>query len=198
MVTATPAPGWIEPVPTEYAGVLFRSRLEALWACCLDGHGIAWEYEPAAGDGSPHVFDLPSGTRYQPDFWLPEVDGFVEVKGGHYLGVDKAREFAREMAPEYIVVFGLAPGRREDGRRFDPVMCWADAAFLDARFGRCQCGAAQWWRLRHGLACKRCGQRPDATVHLAQVDDEVPFLATRDDVAHDWLFRGVAERMEAR
>lgn len=196
-MSGTPPAGWIEPAPTEYAGIMFRSRLEALWAACLDRHGIQWEYEPAGGDGSPAVFDLPSGTRYQPDFWLPEIDGFLEVKGGHFQRIGKAREFAREMAPEYIVVLGWAPERREGKARFEPVMRWSDAAGLDAQFGRCQCGAAQWYRLRHSLNCKRCGQRADATVRLEQGSGSVPFLATRDDVAHDWLFRRLSARMEA-
>jgi hypothetical protein len=37
--------GW-KPVPTVYRGVEFRSRLEARWACLLDGLGVHWVYEP--------------------------------------------------------------------------------------------------------------------------------------------------------
>lgn len=48
-----------------YAGVLFRSRLEARVAVFLDAIGARWEYEYEG-------FDL-NGTRYLPDFWLPET-----------------------------------------------------------------------------------------------------------------------------
>jgi hypothetical protein len=32
--------------PTRYAGISFRSRLEARWAMFFDLIGVAWEYEP--------------------------------------------------------------------------------------------------------------------------------------------------------
>lgn len=36
----------INPIPTEYRGHRFRSRLEAKWACLFDNCGWPWEYEP--------------------------------------------------------------------------------------------------------------------------------------------------------
>lgn len=36
----------INPIPTEYRGHRFRSRLEAKWACFFDNCGWPWEYEP--------------------------------------------------------------------------------------------------------------------------------------------------------
>src|SRR6516225_10627508 len=50
--------------PTVYAGIEFRSRLEARWACFFDRLRVRWVYEP---------FD---GNRYTPDFLLHE---FVEI-----------------------------------------------------------------------------------------------------------------------
>ena len=67
-----------ESVPTEYAGHLFRSRLEARWCVFFDTAGIAWEYEP-------HGFAISRGghllTRYLPDFWLPDAGQYAEAKG---------------------------------------------------------------------------------------------------------------------
>jgi hypothetical protein len=63
----------VTPIPTRYAGYLFRSRLEARWAVFFDALGIAWEYE---SDG----YVLADGTHYLPDFWLPQVRMFAEVK----------------------------------------------------------------------------------------------------------------------
>jgi hypothetical protein len=65
--------GTIKPIPTEYAGCRFRSRLEARWAVYLDAMGLRWVYEP-------EVFDLGDGVRYLPDFWLPDVVMFAEAK----------------------------------------------------------------------------------------------------------------------
>lgn len=60
-------------IETKYRGCSFRSRLEARWAVVFDALGIKWQYEPQA-------FEV-GGTYYLPDFWLPETQTWVEVKG---------------------------------------------------------------------------------------------------------------------
>lgn len=66
----------LKAIPTRYKGCHFRSRLEARWAVYFDALNIEWRYEPEG-------FELPDGTRYLPDFWLPTIAGgtWVEVKG---------------------------------------------------------------------------------------------------------------------
>lgn len=64
----------IKPIQTRYKGYHFRSRLEARWAVFFDALGVQWEYEPEG-------FELPDGTRYLPDFWLPKEQLWVEIKG---------------------------------------------------------------------------------------------------------------------
>ncbi len=63
----------MKAIETEYNGYKFRSRLEARWAVFFDALGIEYEYE---NEG----YDL-GGVRYLPDFWLPRLDLWVEVKG---------------------------------------------------------------------------------------------------------------------
>lgn len=65
----------IKALPTTYAGVEFRSRIEARWALFFDQLGVTWAYEPEG-------YALPSGN-YLPDFWLPSISGgcWFEVKG---------------------------------------------------------------------------------------------------------------------
>lgn len=81
--------------PTRYAGVLFRSRLEATWAAFFDNIEWAWKYEP---------LDLPGWT---PDFsvefpcthsecsntWL---DGRGKRDGSHILMVEVKPYFSVE------------------------------------------------------------------------------------------------------
>jgi hypothetical protein len=62
-------------IETTYAGCRFRSRLEARWAVFFDTLGIAWEYEPQGYLVGPE--QLP----YLPDFWLPDIRLWIEVKG---------------------------------------------------------------------------------------------------------------------
>lgn len=81
----------VESLPTVYRGTTFRSALEASWAATLDSLSIAWEYEP-------ETVTLPSGARYLPDFRLPEIGTWLEVKGDGVPRVEKAIEFGQSLA----------------------------------------------------------------------------------------------------
>lgn len=65
----------IKAIETVYPwpnGPRYRSRLEARWAVFFDTLGIKYEYEKEG-------YTLKSG-RYLPDFWLPQVSMWAEVK----------------------------------------------------------------------------------------------------------------------
>jgi len=64
----------LQPIETRYNGYRFRSRTEARWAVFFDHLGVAYEYEQEG-------YELPDGTRYLPDFYLPREDCFFEIKG---------------------------------------------------------------------------------------------------------------------
>ncbi|HUH58002.1 MAG TPA: hypothetical protein VL020_05770 [Pseudomonadales bacterium] len=64
----------IKAIQTQYKGYHFRSRLEARWAVFFDALGISWEYEMEG-------FELSTGERYLPDFYLPEANLWLEIKG---------------------------------------------------------------------------------------------------------------------
>lgn len=59
-------------LPTQWNGILFRSRTEARWAVFLDFLQVPYEYEHQG-------YDL-DGTYYLPDFYLPSLDDYLEVK----------------------------------------------------------------------------------------------------------------------
>lgn len=62
----------IRVLETEYNGARYRSRTEARWAVLFDHAGYDFQYEPEG-------YDLESGW-YVPDFWIPRLDAFFEVK----------------------------------------------------------------------------------------------------------------------
>lgn len=64
-------------IDTNYKGYKFRSRLEARWAIYFDSVGLKWEYEKEG-------FEFEDGIKYLPDFWLPEVEMWAEVKHNDY------------------------------------------------------------------------------------------------------------------
>ena len=63
----------IKAIETRYKGYRFRSRLEARWAVFFDALQVEWDYEPEG-------FDLGSAGWYLPDFYLPDLDVWIEVK----------------------------------------------------------------------------------------------------------------------
>lgn len=87
----------MKSIPTIYRGVRFRSRLEARWAEAFDQRGIEWTYEEDS-------YDL-DGKYYLPDFWLPRLRTYVEVKGIlNEEAESKPRALARAAANSQILV----------------------------------------------------------------------------------------------
>lgn len=149
----------ISSVPMTYAGVRFRSTLEADWAATLDALGIVWQYEPEA-------VRLPSGELYLPDFYLPEIATWLEVKGPHNERLDKTRELAEavfyppgcdgpeEAGWEYqLVVIGRAPVHGK--------VTWELVGQIgededDSELTKCSNCGAWWWLSRLGsFGCRK-------------------------------------------
>ena len=61
-------------IETVYNGLRFRSRLEAKWSIAFDKLGIPYRYESEG-------YELSDGTFYLPDFHLPTLLMWAEVKG---------------------------------------------------------------------------------------------------------------------
>jgi hypothetical protein len=63
----------MKAIDTFYNDHFFRSRLEARWAVYFDSLQEKWDYEPEG-------FVLENGVKYLPDFYIPSLDSYVEVK----------------------------------------------------------------------------------------------------------------------
>jgi hypothetical protein len=94
----------VKPKDTPYKGYWFRSRLEARWAVFFDTLGLKWLYEPEGFDlqfdfedfakelemseeelldeGVPQALKALDGRviSYLPDFYLPELNYWIEIK----------------------------------------------------------------------------------------------------------------------
>ena len=86
----------IKAIETEYDGHRFRSRLEARWAVFFNAVGLTYEYEIEG-------FEM-DGTRYLPDFYIPSLNRWFEIKGKP-LSLDeikKCEDFCRRLDNENI------------------------------------------------------------------------------------------------
>lgn len=64
----------LRAIETTYNGYRFRSRAEARFAVFMDALSVRYRYEP---EGHP----VGPGLAYLPDFWLPQLNCYVEIKG---------------------------------------------------------------------------------------------------------------------
>jgi hypothetical protein len=91
----------IKAIQTRYDGCHFRSRLEARWAVFFNSLGVKWEYEKEG-------YELLSG-KYLPDFWLPELGCWLEIKGTEPTEVEKrlCEELAFATNTPVFIAWGL-------------------------------------------------------------------------------------------
>lgn len=119
----------IKPIETKYAGCRFRSRTEARWCVFWDHLGIRWEYEPQG-----YVID---GRPYLPDFWLPELQTWAEVKGSdqdNFEGehVDLCRGLADSEGHPVLLLIGTPEARMYNRiKPGQPPNSFTAAFFLD-------------------------------------------------------------------
>ena len=116
----------IKAIETRYAGCRFRSRLEARWAVFFDNLGVPWQYEPEGFDLKGLDPCTPEGTKieggyYLPDFYLPTLDTWYEVKG--------SRPTSREYQLAYLL-------EESTGQRV--VIAWGDIPRSPDPWGRDQ------------------------------------------------------------
>lgn len=102
----------IKAIETKYKGYRFRSRTEARWAIFFDHMSLSWLYEHEG-------YSLPSGP-YLPDFFFPDLNIFVEIKGVRpkwdQLELNLCRELCKHSEREVFVLFG----------EFSPLACEMD------------------------------------------------------------------------
>ncbi len=161
----------IKSIPTTYDGVKFKSKLEAAYATIFNAAEIEWEYENQG-------FDL-EGIWYLPDFWLPGIRTFFEVKGSHGERIDKTIKLAEAICEEDFAGLVDVPGdswspymeRLQDptrmvvlgdsrGRMWNifPELYKQDFADETAGVGKCySCGKYYFFECMMTWTCRACG-----------------------------------------
>jgi len=94
--------GMAKAIETVYKDFRFRSRLEARWAVFFDYMLIDWKYEVEG-------FTFGDGSCYLPDFYIPALQVFVEIKSHlpTYDETDRAYKLWKSGRP--IIVLPGAP-----------------------------------------------------------------------------------------
>jgi len=116
----------IKSHPTEFSGVMFRSRLEARWAAFFELVGWSWQYEPIDLNG------------WSPDFRVEFNCGHSECNGSHSLLVEVKPYYSIEQFTGHHCM--LYPYGMSDG-----AVIPADSS---AAFGNDP--SVVWWEMSHG------------------------------------------------
>jgi hypothetical protein len=118
---------------------------------------MAFEYEE-------RYCEFADGTRYQPDFWLPESKAWFEVKGElDAADHSKILNLARAVGERgESVLLGGSPA----GYTFGEVTQW-NGLNLNAGFGRC--ANCDCWTLAMA-ACRFCGHLGTSTEDTTYID----------------------------
>lgn len=169
----------IRPIETEYNGYRFRSRIEARWAVFFDALGISYQYEPEG-------FELPDGSRYLPDFYLPQVQFrfgpiigvWFEVKGkATEADTSKIEAFARAIKQPVVVAEGSFDEYGAQLSHYllrpnDPEMWW-DAGLIFMKCRKCWKYRVQFYESSY-QACDVCGTQSEFIL-----EDHPAFVAAR-------------------
>lgn len=129
----TPGPAEPKAIETLYKGHRFRSRLEARWAVFFDSLGVRWEYEKEG-------FTFNGSGAYLPDFWLPDLEYWVEIKGKTPLPIEEAKlsALAIETGFRSFLFYGDIPEAPIEETTYSAVCCYPNGA-QDSQYVWCQC-----------------------------------------------------------
>ena len=135
----------ITAIPTTHNGYTFRSRTEARWSVFFDAMQMRFEYEPEG-------LMLADGSRYLPDFYLPDFKWFCECKpsDGILQIEDKSKRFGLNGKvdvlflvgpPDFKAYRGISGGF-DDGLTYSLDIHWWSKAAREGRFYAAPCYGA--------------------------------------------------------
>jgi hypothetical protein len=98
-----------EDGPTQYSGRNFLTVVEARWAVFFDATKTLWHYDPDSEWG------LPNQQYYRPQFSLPGLNGYLEVRGpnDHQIPEPQLYYHPEVDEPAIYLAVGDLPGERQ-------------------------------------------------------------------------------------
>ena len=185
----------IKAIPTNFLGIQFRSRLEARWAVFMEVCQVKWQYEPEG-------FDLGDGVFYLPDFWLPRLDCYLEIKPTRpdEDAMDKAFRLALGSKKDVYILYGF-PGVPDYGYWKSPsdisdgssiaIKCYGDLDGSDEDYCWCECPSCGLVGIEfNGRAARLpCPCSPPPEVHSDKwYNSESPLLVAAYESARCFRF----------
>jgi len=140
----------LRAIETLYDGYKFRSRVEARWAVFFKAFGIIYEYEKEG-------YDLGKYGLYLPDFWLPKLNMFCEVKGSRpsEIEVEKAVELSRQSECNVAIVGGV-PKDYCDWETYFGYCCWSQLGTYDDPYYFCKCNICGKYGYTYSGRIRQC------------------------------------------
>ena len=150
----------MKAIETLYNGYRFRSRLEARWAVFFDAINIQYEYEPEG-------YLLSDGTKYLPDFYLPESDTFFEVKGiMNDIDLHKITQFITESKKPLVIGYSDFTFEACDDYCHDEEDLFLLARKDMSTLIECpKCGKHYFLGENGGWCCRCCGEYDGDSYH---------------------------------
>ena len=151
-----------------YRGYEMRSHSETRWAAIMDVMGVTWVYEPRT------VTTRHGG--YMPDFFLPAVGAFLEVKGPTPSQVEREKALDAQQVTGFPVVFAYGRAEMIGGELFHGMLSYfserGEVSYSTAEIGE---AVRRWFGGRTYAAYLSAGEhqrRPDC-MRLGDVIEEV-------------------------
>lgn len=131
----------IEVIQTLYDGILFRSRIEARWATFYNHLGIKYEYEKEG-------YKI-NGKMYLPDFYIPHLDCFIEIKGKSPSDEEEEKCKSLSIGTGKIVYLfaGNIPGKDLDNCE-NGARAYFPEGVIDYKYFWCECSVCGFYGIQ--------------------------------------------------
>lgn len=151
-----------------YGGYEMRSHSETRWAAVMDAMRVSWVYEPRT------VATRHGG--YMPDFFLPVVGAFVEVKGPAPTQIEREKALDAQQITGFPVVFAYGRSEMIGAELFHGMLSYFSERG-EVSYSTAEIGAAvrRWFDVHTYAAYLSAGahqRRPDC-IRIGDIVEEV-------------------------
>jgi hypothetical protein len=126
----------------EYNGNIHKSFTEIQWAYIFQQLGIQYLYEP-------RLYEFIDGSKYKPDFYLPDFDFFIETKCGNLdmKAVHKASNLSRHTGKVVYIFDGIQTNKQAQDQSESAVRI--DQNTIRFKYRWCECPTCHQLSIEH-------------------------------------------------